>query len=356
MSDAFAFMEDEDTVSLAIQLQMEDISDTESGNKGKIREDDVCDADVARRIYMDELKNLESIVTDRRISRSMASAVISDGPLSSKHSGRKSLEVHVRCDVCHESNLFFDVTQVPCSHSYCTECLGQLFNASLVYESLFPPRYCRKSILIEPIRFFLDSELNEKFVRRKTELETPNRTYCYQPSCSSWIGPKKIVGDLCTCQSHDGDCPQEPAIKELHDLAKSNGWQECHNCHRIVELGMGCIHIICRCGAEFCYQCGDRGKTCQCPQWEKANLLDRAINIANRANRGNVQANGQANAEQIEIAVGHLREHHDCQYTVWRSVRGPHRCEECRDHLANFIYLCQECGTQACRRCRLNRM
>jgi hypothetical protein len=38
----------------------------------------------------------------------------------------------------------------------------------------------------------------------------------------------------------------------------------------------------CPCGAQFCYICGLRWKTCECPQWEEPRLYARATQIAQR--------------------------------------------------------------------------
>lgn len=40
----------------------------------------------------------------------------------------------------------------------------------------------------------------------------------------------------------------------------------------------------CRCGAQFCYVCGQRWKTCGCPQWEEPRLYARAAQLVDRNN------------------------------------------------------------------------
>ncbi|CAK96785.1 uncharacterized protein An08g11650, partial [Aspergillus niger] len=68
--------------------------------------------------------------------------------------------------------------------------------------------------------------------------------------------------------------------------AQENGWQRCFSCWRMVELDHGCNHMtfdaFCRCGAEFCYNCGMEGKNCQCEQWNEHGLLARAYQIIDR--------------------------------------------------------------------------
>ena len=66
----------------------------------------------------------------------------------------------------------------------------------------------------------------------------------------------------------------------------------CDRCKRFVELAHGCNHMMyvssllsylrilngicsCHCGAEFCYQCARRWKTCPCDQWDEIRLRAR---------------------------------------------------------------------------------
>lgn len=41
-------------------------------------------------------------------------------------------------------------------------------------------------------------------------------------------------------------------------LAREQKWQTCPDCRMIVERSSGCPHMVCLCGAEFCYNCGER--------------------------------------------------------------------------------------------------
>lgn len=40
----------------------------------------------------------------------------------------------------------------------------------------------------------------------------------------------------------------------------------------------------CRCGAQFCYVCGNKWKSCNCEHWEEARLYGRAVQIHQRRN------------------------------------------------------------------------
>ncbi|XHF99896.1 hypothetical protein AWENTII_003380 [Aspergillus wentii] len=310
---------DTSTTAVILQIQMEELEHLHATSKGKARVDEPTDSEIALQLYMEDLKRCNTIMADRAMCRSMAAAVVSDGrvlgqcdalerretrdhemarqmggleaftegvPVSGEEvtddtllkmqhlyvspvdedggegssegvgKAKKGSAQRIRCEVCHEDKLFFDVTRLSCGHEYCRGCLQQLFEMSITDESLFPPRCCRQSIIMKHVRPFLTSDVAKRFVARKQELETSNRTYCCSPTCSLFIPPGLIVDDratcpncktvtcsICKCESHPGDCPSDTALQDLLHLAKANEWQRCFSCHRIVELNMGCHHI-----------------------------------------------------------------------------------------------------------------
>lgn len=60
------------------------------------------------------------------------------------------------------------------------------------------------------------------------------------------------------------------------ELAEQEGWKRCYGCHAYVEHGEACQHMTCRCGAEFCYVCGARWRTCTCSMEQLTNLKSEA--------------------------------------------------------------------------------
>lgn len=44
----------------------------------------------------------------------------------------------------------------------------------------------------------------------------------------------------------------------LRTLIQERGWQTCPDCGMAVERTFGCPHMVCFCGGEFCYRCGER--------------------------------------------------------------------------------------------------
>jgi hypothetical protein len=163
------------------------------------------------------------------------------------------------CTFCLEKVQTLELVRLPCAHEYCRGCVKDLFTQCLKDESLYPPRCCTQTIPDTDARVqtFLGGELLSKFLARRLELETPNRTYCHIPDCSAFIPPKGIKGDIgacpkcqaktcsiCKAPAHIGtDCPQDETAQQLLDIAKKEGWKQCRSCNRVIELSYGCNHI-----------------------------------------------------------------------------------------------------------------
>ncbi|RKL29204.1 hypothetical protein BFJ72_g12113 [Fusarium proliferatum] len=312
---------DTSSLMLALQLQHQDLSIWEQSKKGKQREGEVADSDLALEACRHELEMMTAQISDQVMALSIARAVESDGQLIreaqlAEEQAAKDREYAVRlardpsaatrsdaekemrvsrvdeeednlidtlrsmnlggfeystsgqpessgwassrkppqtqeCIACNDRFPPLALSKAPCSHDYCRECLVSLTRASLQNETLFPPRCCGQNIPIEQGRWF-SPELVGQFQAKKLEFETPNRTYCSEPSCSTFVPPAFVSGDSATCPK----------------------------CSRKT-----CTHS-CRCSAEFCYVCGKKWRSCRCPLWEEGRLVRRANAIANRDELG----------------------------------------------------------------------
>ncbi|KAL8685092.1 MAG: hypothetical protein Q9218_007982, partial [Villophora microphyllina] len=72
---------DDATAALIVQLLCEDVEELQHLDKGKSREGERSDADVAVELYHGELQQASAILADRSMSRSLARAVITDSAL-----------------------------------------------------------------------------------------------------------------------------------------------------------------------------------------------------------------------------------------------------------------------------------
>ncbi|KAH7356784.1 IBR finger domain protein [Rhexocercosporidium sp. MPI-PUGE-AT-0058] len=250
------------------------------------------------------------------------------------------------CTACRETFPISKLSRVPCTHEYCRDCLQDLFHASITDDTLFPPLCCRQPITpTTSIRIYLTAFLVQQYEAKKIEFDTPDRTYCSDPLCSSFIRTEFIVEEGGTCQL-------------VLETARENEWQRCYNCHRLVELDTGCNHMTCTCHAQFCYKCGERWKTCRCAQWDEHRLYARAEIVVARqpAVQQHLQQAPEQRLARFAAVVQDLLDRHGCDHGSWRWVRGPHECEECRHDLPDYIFECRQCHIRACNRCRRNRL
>ncbi|KAH7032629.1 uncharacterized protein B0I36DRAFT_286721 [Microdochium trichocladiopsis] len=272
-----------------------------------------------------------------------------------------------QCNSCMERKHHAELATVPCKHEYCRDCLQQLFRHAITDEVYFPPRCCK--LAIRPghqIRLFLTGNLVREFEFKAVEFSTPRRTYCHDPSCAAFVPPSHCLNAVATCTlcarqtcttckqaAHGGDCPNDDALQSVIELARQQGWQRCQQCWSMVDLSMGCNHMSCRCGFQFCYVCGAEWKTCQCDQWDERRLFERAAEIDARHHP---RVARERPNPRIAALMEDLRINHECTHERWRGRPGPRRCEECFHLMPQFIYECRQCHVMACRRCRFHRM
>ncbi|OTB02472.1 hypothetical protein M426DRAFT_62150 [Hypoxylon sp. CI-4A] len=269
------------------------------------------------------------------------------------------------CEACGDLKHFAELGQAPCQHEYCQQCLTQLFRGASIDETLFPPRCCKQPIPLDRSLIFLDPEVVQQFRKKAVEFSTARRTYCHNRNCVTFIPQTQYVNDTAICDecgcrtcitckntAHDNDCPNDENLQQVIQLARDQGWQRCQNCWGMVELSIGCNHMTCRCGFQFCYICGARWKTCTCEHWDEHLLFERAVEIDARNG-----AHAQAPQEQrVQRVMDNLRINHECEHERWTGRKGPRRCEECRKVMPVFIYECRQCQIMACRFCRFHRL
>ncbi|KAG8976386.1 hypothetical protein FRB90_009187, partial [Tulasnella sp. 427] len=76
---------------------------------------------------------------------------------------------------------------------------------------------------------------------------------CHEPFCYR-CQVKWHEGRTCAQYAHaSGAITLDRALEKL---AKKEKWRRCPKCRIVVERNDGCRHIMCRCGHEFCYNCG----------------------------------------------------------------------------------------------------
>ncbi|KAI9731487.1 MAG: hypothetical protein M1834_004607 [Cirrosporium novae-zelandiae] len=142
--------------------------------------------------------------------------------LSSKDKTPQTPEKH-QCISYQDETPFFDVTRRPCDDEYCRNCLQDLFSASLIDKSLFPPRCCGKPFDLKPRDpvYFSAQILYKKYITG----DIVSCSVCTTTTCT-----------ICKSSALDGDCPEDTTLQQLLDTATENRWQHCNSCGKMVEL------------------------------------------------------------------------------------------------------------------------
>lgn len=147
------------------------------------------------------------------------------------------LGVHKTCVSCSEEVPYFSAVYAPCGHDYCKDCAKIIFINSAREETLFPPRCCQQTIPLAAVDVYLTAEFIDHFKEKSIEFQTPNRIYCPWPTCSAFIPPSRINGEIAVCEkceywvctmckgaTHQGrDCPEDRSLKDLIQTAQGAG-------------------------------------------------------------------------------------------------------------------------------------
>eukprot|EP01054_Gregarina_sp_Poly1_P010638 Gregarina_sp_Poly_1__10637@NODE_79_length_15751_cov_81_561464_g67_i0_p5_GENE_NODE_79_length_15751_cov_81_561464_g67_i0NODE_79_length_15751_cov_81_561464_g67_i0_p5_ORF_typecomplete_len370_score50_89IBR/PF01485_21/1_8IBR/PF01485_21/1e04IBR/PF01485_21/2_1e05IBR/PF01485_21/1_3e08zfC3HC4_2/PF13923_6/1e05zfC3HC4_2/PF13923_6/1_3e04zfC3HC4_2/PF13923_6/1_2e03zfC3HC4/PF00097_25/0_00024zfC3HC4/PF00097_25/1_8e04zfRING_UBOX/PF13445_6/0_024zfRING_UBOX/PF13445_6/1_8e04zfRING_UBOX/PF13445_6/1_8e04_NODE_79_lengt len=196
-----------------------------------------------------------------------------------------------KCAVCKQL-VQGPMVQLLCDHWFCFPCLRQYIQVTLSDVACFPPKCCKIAIEIEHAAQVL--EPNDLALYRFREQERHCREgvtilYCPNRNCGEIVPCLEAESEAgwaqcfeceimiclkCNQEDHPGlPCGEDDETREVRKRAAEAGWKECAQCHAVVEFTIGCWHMTCRCGYQFCYNCGQKWKTCGCPVWEESKLL-----------------------------------------------------------------------------------
>lgn len=203
------------------------------------------------------------------------------------------------CNICQEEKVKF--IKLDCPHKFCQKCLRQYINLNLkenqfsLQNLICPAENCKKPMTFKLIQKILmkkefegvDCKLlafnpenflkkNEKivkcpkgscdffFIMRKNEknLKQYNCPKCRKDFCVNGC-PELHQGY--TCEQYRTLISEEG--KEFMGVVQEKGIKKCEKCGAWIEKNKGCNHITCKCSHQFCYICGNKWKTCPCPQF-----------------------------------------------------------------------------------------
>lgn len=231
-----------ETTELVVNLQLEEIDAMES--EGPDTEPDL-DSAAAVHAYQEELKQVGAEVP-------AAQAAPHPGP------GQEHQETpQVDCAACTVSFPVHECCQVPCGHHYCGGCLTLLYEQAMGDPRSWPVSCCERNVPNDDVEGFLGEDIKKKFEAKKAELDDPHAKFCYVSGCASYIAADQRqdgVGNCSACTAktcltcdgaaHEGDCPADGPLHEVLRIAEKEGWRRCNECKQMVELTIGCYHMM----------------------------------------------------------------------------------------------------------------
>lgn len=172
-----------------------------------------------------------------------------------------------------------------CGHAFCQPCLHRFLGdraAERAVPVTCPLPECRAQLQDAELRLFLTPAETAALAEAAAALALgPTAMYCPNAGCGVLMegmasddiaaGPAHCphctlaLCAACRVPWHEGQsCLEYRRAAEgstaegraLEGLAAARGWQRCPVCGHLVEKLVGCNHVRCRCGADFCYRCG----------------------------------------------------------------------------------------------------
>ncbi|KAI0559587.1 E3 ubiquitin ligase RBR [Gracilaria domingensis] len=138
-----------------------------------------------------------------------------------------------------------------CCGALCPPCLTQYARSAVSDRQLLPLRCaeqgCRAPLPLSALNGLLTADQIAKLARFQCELMRE---------------PAKGLPPLSSLHV------ERDSEAALHDLIRDKGWRRCPDCGTGIEKTVGCPHVVCVCGGELCYSCGERWGNCgiTCPR------------------------------------------------------------------------------------------
>ena len=241
-----------------------------------------------------------------------------------------------QCGICFDSfpAASLCTAAAACGHLFCWSCfyhfLVSRVDESRVLELRCPQPGCQRPVLDAEAKLVLDAHQYARYRRFKRAAQLaadPRVRYCPNRSCQRVLrgsaAQPRMLCSACGLQScytcsipwHDGlSCLQVlrhtqlrgPSADDVAFLqlmhaqqetgsssggsggsAAVNTYRQCPTCGVWVERSAGCAKMTCRCGSQWCFQCGSAGAQCGCtPRFHVFYPLHTVLSNWNNAGPG----------------------------------------------------------------------
>ena len=88
--------------------------------------------------------------------------------------------------MCFDEKSSTELAALPCQHAFCTHCLKTMVEEAVIDTTVFLPRCCGP-VEIANARAHLDSNLFGRYLAKKGEVKTKDKSYCHDSGCSAFI-------------------------------------------------------------------------------------------------------------------------------------------------------------------------
>ncbi|XP_061374008.1 uncharacterized protein LOC133316287 [Gastrolobium bilobum] len=192
------------------------------------------------------------------------------------------------CGVCFDfkpdSHMF---RRCQCNHPFCTDCISK-YVANQIQQNILkvncPNPKCSVELKPKHLQIILPKQVIDRWesARCESSIAVSEKTYCPFKNCSVLLvndGGKVVTSSECpSCHRlfcaqckvpwhAEMNCNEFRKLKrskiekdldtKFLELAKGKMWQKCPKCYMYVQRRSGCEHMLCRCGCQFCYHCGE---------------------------------------------------------------------------------------------------
>lgn len=190
------------------------------------------------------------------------------------------------CAACLGSAADGRVCHACADGGFCRACLAAYACAAADDSSLLPLRCgqpeCRAEIEVSGLERLVGHEVTIKLKKAMLERERVasrakrlrRRLDGGRTAGIEDLAGKRVQRDGCdkppknACDGNTDNGEEEELDEDevrVLELLESEGWQRCPDCGTGVERVVGCRHMSCVCGGQFCYSCGGRwGRNAVC--------------------------------------------------------------------------------------------
>ncbi|CAJ2511441.1 Uu.00g070660.m01.CDS01 [Anthostomella pinea] len=277
---------DDDSLRLILDLLAADVSAITSSSKGKQPKGQLSDEELALQLYAEEVEGAAVFASDRRMTRSIQSAVQTDADAltQSEREERMAQNDHdISASLSRgmpETGVEHAAVENPSeadmeiweklSALYITgidDCTDEEPDTEEVDAGLpgqpecsswAATRQSKKVAQRRPCQACRDPKHFTDLARAPC-----NHEYCraclahlfqdsmldetlFPPRCCKqpiYTGEEQTISHGAFGPAHAGDCPQDGALQAVLDVAREERWQRCYKCFTMIELNMGCFHM-----------------------------------------------------------------------------------------------------------------